>query len=93
MKGPHTRGVWGPHLKDYYRNNYIYVYYTAENGNRVSRFIFNDGRLQDEKFLLDNIPNAMFHDGGRIKFGPDGKLYVTTGDATKPSSAQDINSW
>jgi len=74
-------------------NNYIYVYYTAENGNRVSRFIFNDGRLQDEKFLLDNIPNAMFHDGGRIKFGPDGKLYVTTGDATKPSSAQDINSW
>lgn len=75
-------------------NNYIYLYYTHSSGNRVSRFIFDaqNGKIRDETILLDNIPNARFHDGGRIKFGPDGKLYITTGDATIPSSAQDKNS-
>ena len=72
-------------------NNFLYLYYTFENGNRVSRFVLNN-ELEDELILLDNIPNARFHDGGRIKFGPDGMLYVTTGDATVPSSSQDINS-
>lgn len=76
---------------DFEKNNFVYVYYTHENGNRVSRFRLNE-RLEDERILLDNIPNARFHDGGRIKFGIDGKLYITTGDATIPSSAQDINS-
>ena len=78
-----------PDFKD---NKYIYLYYTHENGNRVSRFFLENDKLENEKILLDNIPNARFHDGGRIKFGPDEKLYVTTGDATNPSSSQDINS-
>lgn len=73
------------------RNNFVYLYYTFEEGNRVSRFVLNY-ELEDEVILLDNIPNARFHDGGRIKFGPDGMLYITTGDATIPSSAQDTNS-
>lgn len=77
-------------------NNFIYLYYTyEENGkihNRVSRFIFDDNSLIDEIVLLDKIPAARFHDGGRIKFGPDELLYITTGDATVPSTAQDINS-
>ncbi|HLC86964.1 MAG TPA: PQQ-dependent sugar dehydrogenase [Candidatus Nanoarchaeia archaeon] len=72
-------------------NNFIYLYYTHDDGNRVSRFILNE-KLEDEVILLDNIPNARFHDGGRIKFGPDGKLYITTGDATIPSASQNINS-
>lgn len=76
---------------EFSRNNFVYAYYTYEGGNRVSRFILKD-RLEEEFILLDSIPNARFHDGGRIKFGPDGKLYITTGDATIPSSAQDINS-
>jgi len=76
---------------EFVENNFIYLYYTYEEGNRVSRFILND-KLKNEFILLDSIPNARFHDGGRIKFGPDGKLYITTGDATNPSSAQDINS-
>lgn len=42
--------------------------------------------------MLDDIPSARFHDGGRIKFGPDDLLYVTTGDATDPPSAQNIDS-
>lgn len=74
------------------QNNWIYLYYTAVSGNRVSRWTYKNGILADELILLDNIPNAMYHDGGRIKFGPDGYLYVTTGDATEPSSAQIIQS-
>lgn len=76
---------------EFVKNNFVYLYYTSKSGNRVSRFSLNE-KLEDEAILLDNIPNAMFHDGGRIKFGPDGMLYVTTGDATTPSSAQDLNS-
>lgn len=76
---------------EFVENNFVYIYYTYEEGNRISRFILNDN-LENEFILLENIPNARFHDGGRIKFGPDGKLYITTGDATNPSSAQDINS-
>ena len=79
---------------EFWENNFVYVYYTHENGNMVSRFTFNEQneKIEGEFILLENIPSAKFHDGGRIKFGPDGKLYITTGDATEPSSAQDINS-
>lgn len=75
---------------------YIYLYYTySANGNdtsnKVSRFVFRDNELSDEKVLVDKIPGAIFHDGGRIKFGPDGVLYITTGDAQNPSLAKDKN--
>ncbi|MBI2671283.1 PQQ-dependent sugar dehydrogenase [Candidatus Woesearchaeota archaeon] len=76
---------------EFNKNNFIYIYYTHKNGNRVSRFVLKE-QIQDEKILLDNIPNARFHDGGRIKFGPDNKLYITTGDATTSPSAQDTGS-
>lgn len=76
-------------------NRFVYVYYTYDGGdgifNRVSRFTLDDA-LTDEIILLDKIPSARFHDGGRIEFGPDGKLYITTGDALVPSAAQDIKS-
>ncbi|MBS3741469.1 MAG: PQQ-dependent sugar dehydrogenase [Candidatus Cloacimonetes bacterium] len=80
---------------DFIINKYVYLYYTfpkeGKTINRVSRFIFADG-LKDEQVLLDDIPFARYHDGGRIKFGPDDKLYITTGDALEPGSAQNINS-
>jgi aldose sugar dehydrogenase len=72
------------------QNKYIYLYYTSATGNRVSRFILN-GKLENETVLLDKIPSASIHNGGRLKFGPDGKLYITTGDANNRTSAQDIN--
>lgn len=77
---------------EFERNNFVYVYYTHDAGNRVSRFFFKKNKLQEEFILLDAIPHARFHDGGRVKFGPDGMLYVTTGDATVPSTAQNISS-
>ena len=73
------------------QNKYIYLYYTSDSGNRVSRFVMND-KLENETVLLDNIPSGSIHNGGRIKFGPDGKLYITTGDANNRTAAQDINS-
>ena len=73
------------------QNRYVYLFYTSNNGNRVSRFVLND-QLQNETVLIDRIPSGSIHNGGRIKFGPDGKLYITTGDANNRTSAQDLNS-
>lgn len=78
---------------DFDRNRYIYLYYTHRTANRVSRFeLRNDSELADETILLDNIPRARFHNGGQIRFGPDGMLYVTTGDAEEPRLSQDRTS-
>jgi glucose/arabinose dehydrogenase len=80
----------------YQQSKFIYLYYTfssigEDTLNRVVRFKF-DGKLTDKKILIDNIPGASNHNGGRLKFGPDEFLYITTGDAQNPSLAQDKNS-
>ncbi len=77
-------------------NNNLFVYYTYQDDgqilNRVSRFTFSDNTLIDEQYILDNIPGSRYHNGGRIKFGPDDKLYITTGDASDPNLSQDVKS-
>lgn len=75
---------------------HIYLYHTdahaQRNGseqlvwNRVSRFRLENGQLRNETVLVDEILGGRHHNGGRLEFGPDGMLYVTTGD---PNYLQD----
>ncbi|MCH1607892.1 MAG: PQQ-dependent sugar dehydrogenase, partial [Nitrosopumilus sp.] len=55
-------------------------------------FRVDDNTLIEKQLIIDNIPGAPWHDGGRIKFGPDEKLYITTGDAINPGWSQEIPS-
>lgn len=77
-------------------NNYIYLYLTTASGsgliNRVERYTLNDTELSERVVILDNIPGAQYHDGGRLAFGPDGYLYITTGDAGQERLSQDTDS-
>ena len=75
---------------------WVYVMYTVDKpgdevANRVSRFREVDGRGVDEEVLLDDLPGATTHNGGRIRFGPDGMLYIGTGDARDRERAQRLD--
>lgn len=77
---------------DFRDNNYIYVYETTATAegleNRVLRFNYQSGSLSEQTVIIDNISGAFYHDGGRLAFGPDRKLYITTGDAGNPELSQ-----
>jgi len=81
---------------DFEKNNFIYLYSTSKDNsgyiNRVEKYQFDGNKLTERKVILEGITGSANHDGGRIRFGPDGKLYVTTGDAETPALAQDTNS-
>lgn len=73
-------------------NHYIYVMHSYLEGNkiynRVVRLVEANNKASIDRVLIDKIPGAQIHNGGRIKIGPDKKLYITTGDAANPGSAQ-----
>ena len=70
----------------------VFAYLTTDADNRVVATRFDGDTLTDQRPILTGIPAAAIHDGGRILFGPDGKLYVTTGDAGNSGLAQDKSS-
>lgn len=74
----------------------LYVYSTGSDGNRIQRFTLEGSAgsfsLSEERTLLDSLPSAGIHNGGRMEFGPDGMLYVGAGDAGASQNAQDLDS-
>jgi glucose/arabinose dehydrogenase len=77
---------------DFDSDRTLYLYLTTETDNRVVRAELDGTRLGRTTVVLDGIPAGFIHDGGRIAFGPDGHLYVTTGETGDPELAQDPRS-
>ena len=82
---------------DFEKNKFIYLYFTARNEgivvNKVVRYVFDNNALTQNQVIIDDIPGGTIHNGGRIAFGPDKKLYITTGDAGESDNAQEIKSF
>ena len=72
----------------YAEDKRIFVYASTDDDNRVLRMRFEDGRLGEPTAILTGIPRGFIHDGGRLAFGPDGYLYVSTGETGNGPLAQ-----
>lgn len=73
-------------------NHFVYLMHTASEGNRIARMTYNGSTLTGYTALVTGIKKNRYHNGGRLAFGPDGRLYATTGEAQTPALAQDRNS-
>lgn len=69
----------------------LFAYLTSSEDNRVVRLDISDGVGKPDP-ILTGIPSSTHHNGGRLVFGPDGHLYVSTGEAERPGIAQDRDS-
>lgn len=80
---------------DFHLNRYVYLCHTyeADSGSavKVVRYQENNNRLEYPKLIIDEIPGALYHAGCELGFGPDRKLYITTGDASQRELAQTLN--
>ena len=81
---------------DFPKQPYIYAMHTRSKGNTLHNSVI---RLKDhgtggvfDRTIIDGIPGAKFHNGGRIAFGPDKMLHITTGETFDSELAQDLKS-
>ncbi|MDH3493841.1 MAG: PQQ-dependent sugar dehydrogenase [Acidobacteriota bacterium] len=81
---------------EFVSNSYIYLAYVYRQRDdkfvRVARYRYSTDKLRDPKTIIERIPARKFHAGTRIGFGPDKKLYITTGDASRQKNAQRLDS-
>lgn len=70
----------------------VFVMYSGEDDNRVVRYRLTGDRLVRDKVIVDGLPVGPVHNGGRLAFGPDGRLYIGAGDAGDREQAQDRSS-
>ena len=77
-------------------NNLLYLYFTTGTGrnlsNKLERYKFDGNALTDRQVILEGVRGSSNHDGGRIAFGPDGNIYIGTGDSEQPDLAQNTKS-
>src|SRR5215210_8168693 len=83
-------GLLGIALSPSYESDHLlFAYFTAGNENRIARMTYDSKGLAGQRTVFDGIPAGSIHNGGRIAFGPDGFLYVGTGEAGLRDPAQD----
>ncbi len=70
----------------------VFVHYRAANDNRVARLRLTGNRFTVERVIVDGMPAASIHNGGRLAFGPDGYLYIATGDGNRTANSQNPDS-
>lgn len=77
---------------EFEKNNYVYLYYTIKTSNKfenkVERFKLKESNLEKDKIILNDIRGNIYHNAGKIAFGPDNYLYITAGDALDEPLAQ-----
>jgi glucose/arabinose dehydrogenase len=87
-------GVMGLAVSPNFANDhFIYIDHTAADDNRIVRMTYQNGQLSTTSTpILTGLEKNRYHNGGRLRFGPDGKLYATAGDAKNGANAQNKNS-
>jgi glucose/arabinose dehydrogenase len=74
---------------EFARNRLVYLYRTVASGNEIARYELRGNALREQAVIADGIRSGPIHDGGRLRFGPDDRLYFSTGDTGDEALARD----